>query len=150
MDFRRVRPADWLLAAAGALLLASLFLPWYGVESSATTSGFEALSVLDIVLALIGASAVAVVPITAAQAVPAVPLTVDALVTIAGLVAVVLVAIRLLDVPDFAASREWGLWLAMAAAAGTVAAGLAAMKDERGATVGSPDVERLPAPKAPA
>ena len=42
-----------------------------------------------------------------------------------------LVLIRVLNMPDWAAGREWGLWVALAATLGIVAGGLLAMRDER-------------------
>jgi hypothetical protein len=160
MDLRRLRAGEWLLAGAGALLLVSLFLPWYGVsDGAATRTGFEAFAVLDVVLALIAAGAVAVLPVTAAQRVSAVPLALQSLITVAGLVALVLVLVRVLNLPGDATGREWALWMGLAGAAGVVVGGLVAMRDERPSPPGAhvdltgrpvarpPEVETLPAPR---
>jgi hypothetical protein len=154
MDLRRLRIGEWILAASGGALLVSLFLPWYG---SAVTA-WESLAIIDIVLALVAAAAVAVLLITATQSVPAVPIMLESLVTLAGIAATVLVLVRALDLPDGAGGREWGLWLGLAGAAGIVVGGLIAMRDERLSRPGrhtdhtgrpaSPpgEVETLPAP----
>ena len=95
MDLRRLRIGELMLCAAGGALLASLFLPWYGTAGG-TLTGFQSLAVLDLVLALIALAALSLLPITAGQRVPAVPIALEALVTGAGIVAVLLVLAPLL------------------------------------------------------
>ena len=158
MDLRRLRIGELMLCAAGGALLASLFLPWYGTAGG-TLTAFQSLAPLDLVLALIALAALSLLPITAGQRVPAVPIALEALVTGAGIVAVVLVVFRILWLPGEADGREWALWLALAGAAGIVAGGLVGMRDERpsppgrhvdssGRPVASPpEVEKLPAPR---
>ena len=159
MDLRRLRAGEVLLASSGVLLLVSLFLPWYESSGTETLSGFESLTIVDILLALTALSAVAIVPITASQRVPAVPIALEALLTIAGLLATVLVLIRVASLPGDAAERELGLWLALVGAVGVVVGGLVAMRDERRSPPGRPvdlsgrpvpappEVETLPAPR---
>ena len=143
MDLRRLRTGELVLGAAGVALLISLFLPWYRPASSA----WEAFAVLDLVLAVIAASALAVLVVTATQSLPAVPVAMDSLVTLAGIAATVLVAVRALDLPDAAAGRDWALWLGLTGAAGMAAGGLLAMRDERLLPPGRPtDHTGLPAP----
>jgi hypothetical protein len=131
MDLRRLRAGEWTAAASGAALLLALFLPWYSLDAGATASGWTALAVVDIALAIIAAAAVALVFVTATQRVPAVPIALDALVALAGLIGVVLVLVRALDLPDGATGREWAIWLALAGSLGIVAGGVLAMRDER-------------------
>lgn len=159
MDLRRLRAGEVLLASSGVMLLVSLFLPWYEAANAETLTGFESLAVVDVLLALAAASAVAIVPITASQRVPAVPIALDALLTIAGMLATVLVLIRVANLPDAAAGRDFGLWLALGGAVGIVVGGLVAMRDERPSSAGRhvdlsgkpipppPAVETLPAPR---
>ena len=125
---------EWITALAGVVLLVSLFLPWYGAADTATAtevSGWEALALLDIVLSLIAAAAVALAVITAAQRLPAVPLTLNTFVVFAGMLAVVLVLVRVVDLPDGAGAREWGLWLGLAGALGILVGALVALRDDR-------------------
>ena len=51
--------------------------------------------------------------------------------------ALVLVLVRVLDLPDGATGREPGLWLALAGAAGIFAGGGVSMRDERLSPEGS-------------
>ena len=90
MDLRRLRAGEWIAAASGGALLASLFLPWYD-GGAADLSGWEALGAIDVVVALVAAAAIALLVVTATQGVPAVPVMMDALVTLAGIVGALLV-----------------------------------------------------------
>jgi hypothetical protein len=159
MDLRRLRAGEWIVAVSGAALLLALFLPWYELDGGATATGWEGLAVLDIVLAVIAAAAVAIPLVTAAQRVPAVPVALDSLVALAGLVGALLVCLRTLNLPDGAAGREWALWLGLAASLGIFAGAMVAVRDERLSTPGrhtdptgvpSPppaEIETIPAPQ---
>jgi hypothetical protein len=130
MDLRRLRAGEWIAGISGLVLLVALFLPWYADDAGSRT-GWESLGALDVVLAVVALSALAIPVVTAFHRVPAVPLAHQSLTALVGLLAVVLVLIRVLNMPDWAVSREWGLWVAFAAAVGVVAGGLLAMRDER-------------------
>jgi hypothetical protein len=149
MDLRRLRTGEWLAALSGVALLASLFLPWYevGRAGSATATGWESLDVLDILLALVAASGVLLALVTANQRVPAVPVALSALVALVGGLGVILVLIRVLDLPNWAGGREWGLWLALAGAVGIVAGSLLAMREEIRPSAEAIHIESLPAPR---
>jgi hypothetical protein len=141
MDVRRLRFADWIAAVSGAVLFVSLFLPWYG-----DASGWEALAVIDLLLALVAAAALVLLLVTATQPVPAVPIALSALVMLAAVVGVLLVLLRVASPPDGADGRDWGLWLALAAALGLAASVWVTMSDERtGAS--PPEIEPIPAPR---
>jgi hypothetical protein len=158
MDLRRLRTGEWIAAASGAALLVSLFLPWYGTGGESSTA-WQSFAVLDVVLALLSAAGVALAFVTAAQRAPAVPIALSAFVTIGGIVGVLIVLLRVANLPGAADGREWGLWLALVAAAGLLAGGGVAMRDERLSPPGRhtdltgrptpapPEIERLPAPR---
>jgi hypothetical protein len=158
MDLRRLRAGEWIAAVSGAVLFASLFLPWYEA-GDADASAWEALAAIDIALALVAAIGVALLPITASQRVPAVPIAFSALVSLVGLIGTVLVLVRVADLPDGADGRGWALWLGLIAALGVAAGGTIAMRDERLSPPGRhtdlmgrpvpppPDIEPIPAPR---
>jgi hypothetical protein len=160
MDLRRLRAGEWIAALSGVVLLVSLFLPWYGAGADGDASGWEALAVVDIALALVAAFGVSLLVVTAAQRVPAVPIALSAIGTLVGLIGVVLVLVRLADVPGGFDGREIGVWLGLLGAIGIVAGGGVAMRDERlspdgahtdltGRPVPPPaEIERIPAPRA--
>jgi hypothetical protein len=159
MDLRRLRAGEWIAALSGLVLLVSLFLPWYG-GAPGDASAWEALAVLDIALALVAAFGVGLLVITASQRVPAVPIALSAVVTLVGLIGLVLVLVRIANPPDGFDGREYGVWLALLGAAGIVAGGAVAMRDERLSPPGRhtdltgrptpapPEIERMPAPRA--
>jgi hypothetical protein len=144
MDLRRLRAGEWIVAVSGMALVISLFTPWYGEDRSA----WDALAVTDVMLATVAAAAVAVFLITATQRVPAVPIALEAIVTILGFVALILVAVRAIWLPEIADEREWGLWLALVAAGGIPAGAWIGMRDDRmGGVPPQPEAEPLPAPR---
>jgi hypothetical protein len=166
VDLRRLRAGEWLAALSGIALLASLFLPWYGPGgpqgffciagygntiarggfACGNVSGWESLTAIDVLLAFVAASGVLLAIVTANQRVPAVPVALSALVALFGAVGFVLVLIRALDLPNWTHEREWGLWLALAGAAGIVAGSVLSMREEIRPGEGSVHVETLPAP----
>jgi hypothetical protein len=144
MDLRRLRAGEWLAAISGIALLVSLFLPWYGPDS---VTGWEAMTVIDVLLAFVAASGVLVAVVTATHRVPAVPVAVSALISLLGSAGVILVLIRVLDVPGWAGGREWGLWLGLAGAVGIVAGALLAMREEIRPATARVEIESISAPR---
>ena len=154
MDLRRLRAGELVAGAAGLALLVSLFLAWYDGRS-----GWESLGALDVLLAVVALSALAIPIVTAAYRVPALPLAHQSLTTLVGGGALLLVVARVLNLPDWATAREGGLWVALLATVGVVAGGLIAMRDERRAPPGehtdpsgvplpaAREIETLPAPR---
>jgi hypothetical protein len=153
MDLRRLRGGELVAGAAGLLLLVSLFLDWYD-----SGSAWESLAVVDVILALIALSALAIPFVTAAYRVPALPLAHQSLTALVGTLALLLVIGRVVSLPGDASDRELGLWLGLAATIGVVAGSFLAMRDERrpegrhtdltGVPVAQPrEIETLPAPR---
>jgi hypothetical protein len=148
MDLRRLGRGEWIASLSGLALLVSLFLPWYdgvlscpgGTASCAREqlSAWQTLSVTDMLLALIAAFAVLVLIVTATQRVAALPLILDGLLTLAGLIGVLLVLVRVLALPGEATGRSWALWLGLLGALGIVIGASLAMRDERLSTPGRP------------
>jgi hypothetical protein len=147
MDPRRLRVGEVVLGLAGVALIAGLFLQWY---SNPGLTGFEALGIADVILVAIALAAIAVPVVTAAQRVPAVPVALEALVTLAGLLASVIVLFRVLNLPGGATGRDVGLWVALAGALAIVGGALVGMRDERLSKPGrSTDLSGRPAPPEP-
>jgi hypothetical protein len=169
MDLRRLRVGEWITGASGVVLLVALFLPWYGVGAGftmdpayadgGTATAWEAFTVLDLILVLLALSALSVPIVTASHRVPALPLALESLTSLFAMVGLLLLLIRVLNLPGVADGREWGLWVAVAAVLGIVAGALVAMRDERrsptgrhtdltGVPVAAPrEIETLPAPR---
>jgi hypothetical protein len=130
MDTSRLTTGDMIAGVGGAVLLISLFLPWYGVSvdlagfsASESGTGWEVLGFIDILLFLISVGAIAVVVAKAAGALPA---DVPAPVVLLGLgaLAVLLVIYRIIDIPtegdvpeQVDLSRKVGIFIALIGAA---------------------------------
>jgi hypothetical protein len=105
MDTSRLTPADMIAGVGGIVLLISLWLPWYGVSvdvagfsASESASGWEVMSLIDIILFLCAVVAIGVVAAKAAGALP--PDVPAALVLFAaGALAFLLCVFRLIDIP---------------------------------------------------
>jgi hypothetical protein len=125
MRLSRVSPPEFVAGLCGLGLLIALFVPWFDGADA-----WQAFTVIDLLLALVGAAAAALPVIAASNAKPDAPITATALTTLGGIVATLLVLFRLLDPPG-TASRDVGLYLGMLAALGVAAAAWRSMADER-------------------
>ena len=115
---------------SGVALVVAVFFDWYGREvgpAEASLSGWKSLTAIDIVLTVIGALAVIQWIARGSgwldrRPLPLAPATVMAAL---GVVAVLLVVVRIVDLPDAAAAagldgRRVGTFLALFAAVGIV------------------------------
>jgi xanthosine utilization system XapX-like protein len=132
-----LRGADLLAGAAGVLLIVSLFLPWLGGRT-----GWEAFSVDDILLALFGAVGVGLVLSIMTRRSPVLPISLAIVGTVVGIVAVVIVVVRILGGDDLGV----GAWLSLAGALGLPAGAFRSMADERNRGVAPVSSELRPAP----
>ncbi len=161
MDRRRLRAGEWIAAASGALLVVSLFLPWYEV-GDAGVSAFDAYGVVDALLLLVGLLGVGLLLVTAMQRTAAVGVASDALLTVVAGIVVIVAAIRVVQVPSeldaAGADRTAYAWIGLAAALGVLVGAVIAMRDERLSKPGEltdaaglpvaapPEIETIPAP----
>jgi hypothetical protein len=150
MEPRRLRAGEWVAAAGGVALLASLFIPWYRVRlAGEALSGWEAFTFADILLALAGACGLGLALITATQRGLALPVGASVVTVVVGAAGVLAVAFRLLDAPGPDARVELqagGLLALLGALAVTVGAWLA-LRDESPRIEADPaDPELRPAP----
>lgn len=150
----RLRAPDLALGFFAAALAISLWATWYSSESGGSggriaRTGWEALSVLDVVLvvttALVGLYLVSIMAVEAA----AIPVTTLVLATTLALAATIWVLIRLVVTPAGNSSLEPGIFIALAGSAGVFACGIWAMRDETSPGVPSqpePELFETPAP----
>lgn len=129
--------AEFVAAVSGATLIVALFFDWYGLEVGpveTSASGWESLSFVDVIVALVGA--VAVIHWVARgsgwldRPLPVAP---AAVLAAAGVIALLLVVLRIVDVPDAADAadldgRRVGTFLALFAAAGIVLGAVGTLK----------------------
>jgi hypothetical protein len=151
VDLRRLRHGEWIAGFSGVALVVLLFLPWYGASgTSATASAWEAFAVNDAILLLVGLFAIGLAVGTATQRTAAVPVAVASLTALLGIVATILVAVRLLWPPGAdGVTREYGAWFGLAACLGILLGAYRSMADERTPRTVAPriDVTPLPPPR---
>jgi uncharacterized membrane protein len=147
VDLRRLRAGEWLAAVAGVGLIVALLLPWY--KGTETLSGYEALSVVDILLTLLALLALAIPVLQATQDAPNKPVGAAVLTVVLGALGVLLVLFRLIDMPADGLSLEPGAWIGLLATVAIVAAGWLSLAAEyvRGLPPDiEPELRATPAP----
>jgi hypothetical protein len=162
MDLRRLRKGEWILAISGIVLFVSLFLPWWSVPtdgayfdrsigssgeffaSAADVSAWAALSVTDVLLALLAIAAAAAWIVTALARNTAPGIAFQSLLVPFALVMTVASLVRVLNTPDAfgpladVVDVSYGAWLGLAATFGVLVGDLVAMRDERLSKPGQP------------
>jgi len=146
MDLRRLRVGEWAVAVSALVLLVSLFLPWYERSDGTGLSAWEALAVLDVLLALTAAAGLALWVTTATQKTVAVPLALNSMLAPVTVVVLLLALFRLADVPLDDGARAVGVWLGILAMFAFTGGTFVALRDERLSKPGKPtDVTGRPA-----
>ena len=157
MNPRWLRPGDGLAALGGLLVLVALFLPWYSVTlpsgapaAGRDLTGWQAFSVIDILLALAALVGIGLAVAVATRRTPALPLAVAVIGIITGALAVLLVLVRILDQPgpNQLLDVALGAWLALVGALGLAAGAWRSLADERNRGVRPVPVELRPTPPA--
>jgi hypothetical protein len=115
VDLRRLRAGEWIAGAGGIGLIVALALPWYAAPAE-TLSGFQALTVIDILLTLVALLALGLGVLQATQDAPAKPVGAGVVTVVFGALAVLLVAFRLIDAPSDGLEVRPGAWLGLATA----------------------------------
>jgi hypothetical protein len=112
----------------GAILLGSLFLDWFSADAEAA-SGWASLSFIDAFIAVTGSLAIWLPLLSAGQEKTDLVITATALVCLLAVTGTLLCLYRALDPPG-SAGREPGVFVALAACLGVVAATWRAMAEE--------------------
>jgi hypothetical protein len=166
----RLRAGEWTAALGAAALLVTLFLPWFEVDLTTppdavavptvvvvgdpSTSGWDTLGWLVIVLALVAIGCAAWLAIANATARPVAQLVAaSALTAIAGTFAFVALALRALVFqpgPNDVVVLRYGAWLGLLAALILAIGGWLAIKDERTDAPESAYTPPQPRPAPPA
>jgi hypothetical protein len=156
-----VAPADWAVGLCGAVLIGSLWLPWYQRPADATGwtayapippigsfNAWQSLALNDVLLFIAGGLGIAVLIASLTQSSGAIPIAGSVFAALAGIIATILTLVRLIWPPD-GLDRAAGVWIGTAAALGLAVTGLLSMRDERRGAAGLAQVEvtRLPAPR---
>ncbi len=146
---RNVRPGEVVAAVAAVVLLAVMFLEWYGADGGGL-SAWEAFSVTDVLLAAVALLAIGLAVVNATGRGPAVPVAIAVVTVTLTLTALLLLAYRILNQPgpNDLVDVHAGAWLGLAALAAQLGGAFWSLKDERPRPVDppAPEPERRPAP----
>ena len=138
MDSSKLGVGEIVAGISGLALFVFMFLPWYGIDSvagfgvSADANAWEAFSFVDVVLFLVCVVVVGLVIVQLAETSPELPAPPARIITGAGVVALVLIVLRLIFTPgvdaggvdiDVDLGRKIGIFLGLIAAAGIVYGG---------------------------
>jgi len=115
VDLRRLRFGEWLAVAGGIALIVSLLLPWYDGPTE-PLSGYEAMTIVDILLTAVALWAITLGVLQATQDAPAKPVAFGVMSVVFGAIAVLLVVFRLIDAPADGLEVRPSAWLGLAAA----------------------------------
>jgi drug/metabolite transporter (DMT)-like permease len=130
VDVRRLRAGEWLATVAGIGLVFALALPWYEADDG-DVSGYEALTVIDILLVLVAAVAFTLAILQATQTSPALPVAFGVLTVVTGAIGTLLTLFRLIDEPAMAdVDVGEGAWLSLVAVVALTAGGWLSIKNE--------------------
>jgi hypothetical protein len=143
MDFSRLGTGERLAGASGILLFIFMFFDWYGVKGvPGGVSAWQAFSFIDIILLITAICAVGLALIAATQSEMGLPVAASTIVAGIGILAVVLVLIKLIDPPGSGSvttvlgtvnvdvTRKIGVWLGLLASIGVAVGGYMAMQEE--------------------
>ena len=112
---------------SGLGLLVASFLPWYSVLGDNATA-WQAFSVVDLFMAAAAAAALSVAIVVLFGISVRYPVAGSSVATLFGVIALVLIVIRLIDPPADGADIEIGAWLGLLAAAGVTLGGYLGMQ----------------------
>ena len=148
---RRVRAGEIVAGAAGVLLLASLFLEWYSVDSREDgLSAWAAFSFVDLLLALVALLGIALAVSQVVGRGPALPVALGVITTTLALAASLLLLYRILNQPgpNDAIGVSAGAWVGLAAAIAVFLGAWLSLSDERPRPVDPvpPEPQRRPTP----
>lgn len=137
-----LRTGEKIAGASGLALLIVMFLSWWGapgevgdlaelagVDVDVNANAWELASFLDLIWALAALSGIALAVMAATSSQVSMPVALSAIAAGLGGLSVLTIAYRLIDTP-YDASRKFGVFLGLIAAAGVAYGGWVAMQEE--------------------
>ncbi len=147
MDADRLRTGEMIAGISAVALLIIMFLPWFGIggaagdalqqaqdlgfapDVSTSANAWESFDFIDLVLLLTVIVAIGTAVATATATNVALPVAASAITAGLGILSTLLVLYRLID-PPFDASRKFGVFVGLIAAAGIAYGGWRLMEEE--------------------
>ncbi len=158
MDANRLRTGELIAGVAGAVLFIVMFFSWFGAPDTVTAGGVEidvgetagalgidttanawqSFSFIDIVLFITAAVAVGLALATAMARTVSLPVAASAITAGLGILSTILILYRIIDPPEDA-SRKFGVFLGLVAAAAIAYGGWRSMQEEGTTFAGEAD-----------
>ncbi|HEV2924307.1 MAG TPA: hypothetical protein VGW98_09760 [Solirubrobacteraceae bacterium] len=132
MRLRRMRVGEIFALLGAALVIASLFLPWYGGSTLGTLGAWDTFGGALVLLIASACAALAMIASALTERSTALPVSLAVWSVVVGLIGLIAAIVRLLERPDHATSLCAGAWLALAGAASILLGAWLAMRDEHG------------------
>jgi hypothetical protein len=146
MDVNSLRTGEKIAGGAGLALLIIMFLSWWGspevsvdlgdlgggsvnVGGSVSANAWELASFLDIVWFITAVSGIALAALALQRTQLNLPVALSAIVAGLGIISVLTILFRIIDTP-YDATRKFGVFLGLIAAAGVAYGGWTAMQEE--------------------
>ena len=150
MDLKRLRAGEMVIALAGIVLFASLFLEWYAVGPTKQTA-WEAFDLLDIGLVITVVSAAATVFFQTTQRGVAIPIGATVITTYLAIIATACVVYRMIDLPGDGATTQLclGAWIGLGASLAMMIGGYLSMRQEESGFLRSRSNATIPILPAP-
>ena len=164
MDISRLNQGEKLAGIAGiALLLIMFIFDWFTVDVgggfadiSVGGNAWETMELIRFILLLAAFAGIALAVVAASQSDVDLPIALSAITAGLGILALVLIAFRIISPPDGGADefgvdigRGIGVFLGLIAAGGVAAGGWMAMQEEGASFTEPPDRDRGTAPPPP-
>ena len=162
MDASRLNRGEQIAGIAGVVLLLSMWIfDWFsvsaagGIGPSFGGNAWEVFSVIDIVIFLTAIAAIALAAMAASASEVNVPVAMSALTTGLGILAAILIIIRIISPPDggfgdlIDVSTSFGVWLGLVASAAVAYGGWTAMQEEGTSFGGEVGPRTAPPPPPP-
>jgi len=144
MTLSKVRAGDVLAGLGGIALLGVMFVPWYDFipgpytgsrfipDNDTTQSAWQALTVSLVPLVLLALLGITVLATTVFQRTQAWPVAAQVFTASFGTIVSIIVLIRLINPPgpNFAAERQWGVWVGTLLVLAITAGAWWSMRDE--------------------
>jgi drug/metabolite transporter (DMT)-like permease len=145
MGLRRIRIGEMLALLGAALVIVSLFLPWYGGSTLGTLSAWDTFGAGLVLLIAAACAALAMVASALTERSTALPVSVAVWSVVLGLVGLIAALVRVLERPDHATSLCAGAWLALVGAGAILLGAWLALRDEHASLYGA----TAPPPRPP-
>jgi hypothetical protein len=130
MRLRRIRVGEMFALLGAALVIASLFLPWYGGSTLGTLSAWDTFGGALVLLIAAACAGLAIVASALTERSTALPVSLANWGVVVGLIGWIAAIVRVLERPDHATSLGAGAWLALAGAASILLGAWLVLRDE--------------------